>query len=89
MKRAMINLEETVESQNLTILNETLNLAESIQSLPMDINIWQAQNIWNDMLRRSNSQYWTREWRELFLKLGAAMNIAVEELVTEESVRAF
>jgi hypothetical protein len=55
----------------------------------MDINIWQAQNIWNDMLRHSNSQYWSREWRECFLKLGRSMNIAVEQLVTEESVRAF
>ena len=55
----------------------------------MDINIWQAQNIWNDMLRRSDSQFWSREWRDAFLKLGTSMNIAVEELVTEESVRAF
>ena len=89
MKRAMVRLEENVEMQNIAILHETLTLAESIQSLPMDINIWQAQNIWNDMLRRSDSQYWSREWREVFLKLGAAMNIAVEELITEESVRAF
>jgi hypothetical protein len=89
MKRGMIHLEETVETQNLTVLHETLTLAESIESLPMDINIWQAQNIWNDMLRRSDSQGWSREWRELFLKLGTTMNIAVEELVTEDSVRAF
>jgi hypothetical protein len=41
------------------------------------------------MLRRSDSQYWSREWREGFMKLGTTMNIAVEELVTEESVRAF
>jgi alpha-amylase/alpha-mannosidase (GH57 family) len=89
MKRAMVRLEEAVETQNLTVLHETFTVAESLQSLPMDINIWQAQNIWNDMLRRSDSQYWSREWRELFLRLGTAMNIAVEELVTEESVRAF
>jgi hypothetical protein len=89
MKRAMVRLEDNAKSQNLTVLHETLAIAESIQSLPMDINIWQAQNIWNDMLRRSESQYWSREWRDGFLKLGTSMNIAVEELVTEESVRAF
>ena len=89
MKRAMVRLEDNAESQNLTVLHETLALAESVQSLPMDINIWQAQNIWNDMLRRSDSQFWSREWREAFLKLGTTMNIAVEELVTEASVRAF
>jgi hypothetical protein len=89
MKRAMVRLEDNVESQNLTVLHETLAIADSVKSLPMDINIWQAQNIWNDMLRRSNSQDWSREWRDTFLKLGTSMNIAVEELVTEASVRAF
>lgn len=89
MKRAMVRLEDNAETQNLAILQETLAVAESLQSLPMDVNLWQAQNIWNDMLRRSNSQYWSREWREGFMKLGTTMNIAVEHLVTEESVRAF
>ena len=85
----MVRLEDSAETQNLTVLYETLALAESVQSLPMDINIWQAQNIWNDMLRRSDNQDCSRDWRDTFLKLGTAMNIAVEELVTEESVRAF
>jgi hypothetical protein len=85
----MTSLENAAESQDLSVLNETLAVADSLQSLPMDVNLWQAQNIWNDMLRRGNSQYWSREWREGFLKLGTVMNIAVEELVTEESVRAF
>jgi hypothetical protein len=89
MKRAMVRLEDQAENQNLTVLHETLAIAESLRALPMDVNIWQAQNIWNDMVRRSNSQYWSREWRDTFLKLGTSMNIAVEELVTEETVRAF
>jgi alpha-amylase/alpha-mannosidase (GH57 family) len=90
MKRAMLRLEESsAENHDLPALNETLAIGESVQSLPMDINLWQAQNIWNDMLRRSDSQYWPREWRDAFLKLGTTMNIAVEQLVTEESVRAF
>ena len=89
MKRAMVRLEENAETQNLTVLHETLAVAESLRSLPMDVNLWQAQNIWNDMLRRSNSEFWSREWREGFMKLGTSMNIAVEELVTEASVRAF
>jgi hypothetical protein len=89
MKRALIRLEDNAESQNLTVLQETLAVAESLRSLPMDVNLWQAQNIWNNLLRRSNSEFWSREWREGFLKLGTTMDIAVEELVTEESVRAF
>ncbi len=89
MRRAMVRLEASAESQNLAVLYETLAMAESLQSLPMDVNRWQAQNIWNDMLRRSESQFWSREWRDGFLRLGTAMGIAVEELVTEENVRAF
>jgi hypothetical protein len=85
----MVQLEDAVESQNLPVLYDTLAVAESLQSLPMDVNLWQAQNIWNDMLRRNDSRLWSREWREAFLKLGTTMNINVDELVTEESVRAF
>jgi hypothetical protein len=55
----------------------------------MDVNLWQAQNIWNDLLQRSDSNYWSREWREGFRRIGVALNISVEELVVERGVRAF
>ena len=92
MKRAMVRLEAAAEQQspqNLPILYETLALAESLRSLPMEINLWQAQNIWNDLLRRSDATYWSREWREGFRKVGLALNIAVDELVTDRGVRVF
>jgi alpha-amylase/alpha-mannosidase (GH57 family) len=94
MKRAMVRLESALElqgpaQQNLALLNETLAIAESLKTLPMEINLWQAQNIWNDLLRRSDSTYWSREWREGFRKIGLALNICVDELVVEEGVRAF
>jgi alpha-amylase/alpha-mannosidase (GH57 family) len=89
MKRAMLRLLEYAETQKTSVLYEILAVAQSLETLPMDVNLWQAQNIWNDLLRRSNTEEWSREWREGFMKLGTAMNIAVEELVTEETVRAF
>jgi len=89
MKRAMVRMEAAVEQQNLGILNETLAIAESLRTLPMEINLWQAQNIWNDLLRRSDSTYWSREWREGFRKIGTALKISVDELVVEKGVRAF
>ena len=89
MKRAMVRLESAVEQQNLNVLHETLAIAESIRTLPMDVNLWQAQNIWNDLLQRSDSNYWSREWREGFRRIGLALNISVEELVVEKGVRAF
>ena len=89
MKRTMIRLEGAVEQQTTAVLNETVTIAESLRTLPMEVNLWQAQNIWNDLLRRSDSNYWTKEWREGFRKLGLALNIAVDDLVVEEGVRAF
>jgi alpha-amylase/alpha-mannosidase (GH57 family) len=92
MKRAMVRLEAAAElqsAQNLAVLNDTLALAEALQTLPMEVNLWQAQNIWNDLLRRSDTTYWSREWRENFRRIGLALNIAVDDLVIEGSVRTF
>jgi hypothetical protein len=89
MKRAMVRLESAVEQQNLNVLQDTLAIAESVRTLPMEVNLWQAQNIWNDLLRRSDTTYWSREWREGFRRIGLALNIAVDDLVVERGVRAF
>jgi alpha-amylase/alpha-mannosidase (GH57 family) len=97
MKRAMVSLEAALEQQgsaqqspqNLSVLNETLAIAESLRTLPMEINLWQAQNIWNDLLRRSDETYWPREWRDGFRKVGLALNISVDDLVIDQGVRAF
>ena len=90
MKRAMVRLEAAAEQQalqNLSILNETLAIAESLRTLPMEVNLWQAQNIWNALLRRSDSTYWSREWRDGFRKVGLALKISVDDLVVDLSVR--
>jgi hypothetical protein len=88
----MVQLEAAAEQQapqNLSVLHETLAIAESLRTLPMEVNLWQAQNIWNDLLRRSDATYWSREWREGFRKVGIALNIAVDDLVIDSGVRAF
>jgi alpha-amylase/alpha-mannosidase (GH57 family) len=92
MKRAMVRLESAAElqsTQSVAILNETLAIAESLRTLPMEINLWQAQNIWNDLLRRSDATYWSREWRDGFRKVGLALNISVDELVIDYGVRTY
>jgi alpha-amylase/alpha-mannosidase (GH57 family) len=92
IKRAMVRLEAAAElqaPQNLAVLNDTLAIARSLGTLPMDINLWQAQNIWNDLLRRSDATYWSREWRDGFRKIGLALNISVDELVIDSGVRTF
>ena len=66
-----------------------VTIAETFCKVPFEVNLWQAQNIWNDLLRRSDKSYWNPAWRDEFRKLGEAMNIRVDQLVTEEGVSAF
>ena len=92
MKRAMIRLEASAshpDAQSTVVLHETLAIANSLSTLPMEVNLWQAQNIWNDLLRRSDNAFWPAPFREGFRKLGRALNISVDTLVIEEGVRAF
>ncbi|MGH9596896.1 MAG: DUF3536 domain-containing protein, partial [Edaphobacter sp.] len=91
MKRAMIRLEAAAagDPSAAGALTTALVITETIHKMPFEVNLWQAQNIWNDLLRRSDTNYWTAEWKQDFKKLGRAMNISVEELVTEEGVSAF
>jgi alpha-amylase/alpha-mannosidase (GH57 family) len=91
MKRALVALEAAVAGDDSAVaaLTNALLIAETLLQLPFEINLWQAQNIWNDLLRRSDKTYWTEEWREDFRRLGEVMNIRVDQLVTEEGVSAF
>ena len=56
--------------------------------MPFDVNLWQAQYIWNDLFRRSDKVYWSPEWKLAFKKLGDALYISVDQLVIEEGVTA-
>jgi hypothetical protein len=91
MKRAMVRLENsTLAGQSAgEALAIALAINDAIHHMPFEVNMWQAQNIWNDLLRRSDTSDWTPEWKEDFKKLGKAMNISVNELVIEEGVSAF
>jgi alpha-amylase/alpha-mannosidase (GH57 family) len=91
MKRAMVRLEAAAEGDRSAAdaLAMALIVAATIHKMPFEVNLWQAQNIWNDLLRRSDMNYWTTEWKEDFKRLGRTMNISVDQLVIEEGVSAF
>jgi alpha-amylase/alpha-mannosidase (GH57 family) len=97
MKRAMVRLEavaaETVfkaaGATATTALHTALTIAETLGAMPFEVNLWQSQNIWNDLLRRFDSPSWPPDWKECFKKLGVALNIAVDRLVVEEGVTVF
>ncbi len=90
MKRAMVRLESAAEEDDpLPALRKALSIAEALGTVPFEVNLWQAQNIWNDLLHRGDGSYWSKEWKDEFKKLGEAMNIAVDQLVVEEGVSTF
>jgi hypothetical protein len=91
MKRAMVALEAAAEKNHAMkgALQTALIIATGLQTLPFDVNLWQAQNIWNDLFRRSDSSYLSPEWKLAFKKLGEALYISVDELVIDEGVTVF
>ena len=88
MKRSMVHLQaKPLETDSL---EHALTLARTLRELPFELNLWQAQNIWYDVLIKSNRFLMTLDpktaehWKETFLELGRQLSIAVEQLVVEE-----
>jgi len=92
MKRAMVRLEAAAAAGDpnaSNALGQALTVAETLRFVPFEVNLWQAQNIWNDLLQRPATDTWPDPSREDFRKLGRALNIAVDRLVVEEGVTTF
>ncbi len=89
MKCEMVRLEGAAsggEAAALAVLQSALRLAEMLRFMPFEVNTWQAQNIWNDLLGKTSTVFRTRAWQDGFRKLGEAMNLEVDELVVEDAV---
>ena len=73
MKRAMVELQ--MSSGSLEMLDRALVLARTLTELPFDLNLWQAQNIWYEILRTSGyaltalpaeeRPHWEKDFNEL------------------------
>ncbi len=86
MKLAMVAIEGAARMQKMSVMAEALAIAESLRTLPGPSNLWQAQNIWNDLLHRPERRYWSREWRDGFRQLGTALKISVDDLAVEDGL---
>jgi hypothetical protein len=79
MKRAMIGLQMSSGSQET--LDKALGLARTLVELPFKPNLWQAQNIWYEILRTSGYALTTldtgdrQHWEKNFNELGACLSI--------------
>jgi alpha-amylase/alpha-mannosidase (GH57 family) len=79
MKRAMVDLQ--MSSGSLEALDRALSLARSLEELPFDLNLWQAQNIWYEILRTSSYALTSLgkderpRWDKLFNELAGCLSI--------------
>ena len=101
IRRAMIELDQAAldldpglpptapDNRIQPALESALTIANTLRTLPFEVNLWQAQNIWNDLLHRNATSPWTPRERESFRTLGQALNIATAELVVEDGVSIF
>jgi alpha-amylase/alpha-mannosidase (GH57 family) len=91
MKWAMVKLESATDADRApaSALQTALAIAGALRTMPFEVNLWQAQNIWNDLFRRSDQNYLSKEWTAGFKTLGEALNIAVDQLVVDEVVSAY
>jgi alpha-amylase/alpha-mannosidase (GH57 family) len=77
MKRAMVEL--VMSSGSLEMLDRALALARTLTELPFDLNLWQAQNIWYEILHTSGYALTALaaeerpRWEKGFNELGACL----------------
>lgn len=90
MKRAMVELQ--LSAGSLDILDRALALARALHEMPIELNLWQAQNIWYEILRSSDyaltrlSEEDLPRWKKDFAELGKCLSIDTEAITEQEQV---
>ena len=78
MKRAMIELQ--MSSGSLEMLDRALALGRILVELPFELNLWQAQNVWYEILRTSTYALTSLDaeerplWEKSFAELGSCLS---------------
>ncbi len=81
LKRTMDRLQQ--DMGNEALLDSVLELTDALHQLPFEVNLWQAQNIWNTMLHTPSTVEQSTEWMEKFMSLGRQLDLQVDELIVE------
>jgi alpha-amylase/alpha-mannosidase (GH57 family) len=92
MKRVMVELQ--MSSGSLESLERALSLARTLVELPFDLNMWQAQNIWYEIMRTSSYALTALvaedrpNWEKDFSELGASLKIDCEAIRAQDLASA-
>jgi hypothetical protein len=71
-------------------LDAAVEMAEVVGTLPFEVKLWHAQNIWYEILESHHSHAFALavnesvSWQARFEILGRLLNIAVDDLVLED-----
>jgi hypothetical protein len=88
MKRAMLELQMSAGS--IEILERALAIARVIVELPFELNLWQAQNIWYEILRTSSHPVRVLgaddrpRWDKGFSELGTCLSIDTAAITVQD-----
>ncbi|MFP5204948.1 MAG: DUF3536 domain-containing protein [Acidobacteriota bacterium] len=92
MKRAMVELQ--MSSGSLEILDRALSLARILAELPFEPNLWQAQNIWYEILRTPAAEFTALSsedqprWEKGFNDLGSWLAIDTAAISGQDAANA-
>jgi alpha-amylase/alpha-mannosidase (GH57 family) len=92
MKRAMVELQ--ISAGSLELLDQALALARTLVELPFELNLWQAQNIWYEILRVSSYGLTALaaddrpRWEKDFCELGSCLSIDYEAISAQDLTAA-
>jgi alpha-amylase/alpha-mannosidase (GH57 family) len=92
MKRAMAGLQ--MSSGSRETLDRALTLARTLVELPFKLNLWQAQNIWYEILRNSGNALTApatedhQRWEKNFSELGACLSIDCAAIKAQDPAAA-
>jgi alpha-amylase/alpha-mannosidase (GH57 family) len=92
MKRAMLELHMSAGS--LEMLERALVLARALTELPFDLNLWQAQNLWYEILRAPSRARTGLEaedrprWEKDFAELGNCLSFDTDAIRADDELAA-
>ena len=90
MKRAMVELQ--LSAGSLEMLDRALALGRRLGEMPFDLNLWQAQNIWYEILRSSNYALTALadderpKWDKDFAELATCLSIDCEAIKEQDQL---
>jgi len=85
-------VELQMSAGSLEMLDRALSLARTITELPFELNLWQAQNVWYEILRTSSYALTSQtaedrpHWNKGFDELGKCLSIETTAMMAPDQL---